>query len=88
MISFEYARNTFSPDVVTRLQELKRLERGILKAGNGTLPASFGVLVEGLEMQLLCQGSQQFLELYPSVLSMLQEIAGIGITTGRWEYRG
>lgn len=77
MISFEYVKTTFSPDVVIRLQTLKRLARNTRKAAHGNLSAPFEVLLEGLEMRLLRQGSQAFLESYPIVFSMLQEIAGI-----------
>lgn len=67
MISFEYVKTTFSPDVVIRLQTLRRLARNTRKAAHGNLPAPFEVLLEGLEMRLLRQGSQAFLESYPIV---------------------
>ena len=79
MISFEYVKTTFSPDVVIRLQTLRRLARNTRKAAHGNLPAPFEVLLEGLEMRLLRQGSQAFLESYPIVFSMVVPMSSITI---------
>ena len=61
MISFEYVKTTFSPDVVIRLQTLRRLARNTRKAAHGNLPAPFEVLLEGLECDCFVKALKRFL---------------------------
>lgn len=67
----------FSSDVVQRLQELGQHVSDIRQEGHGPLLTAAEVLTEALEVKLLLQGEQSFLESFPTVFSTIQGIAQV-----------